>query len=282
MCLFNIWMFIEVAIAIFLLPKILRGQKFCFYSRDRLYLAPAAIGMIAGGLQMAIGAVQKIKAAKMAKHNIRPLLKDNPYTEDMYNLTGSYANEGLSESSKQAYLGNNDRNLSSSIEAMLKLGGNPNLISDMYSSSQGGIRELAVAEQQAKNNNINRFIQSGLIPKASQERDKFFLNEMVPFQDKAALISSLSNQGMDNIFKGFNTGASAGIQGMMGDMYKSDPVTPDGGDFGNLAGRLTTPQSTIPLGRRRALQSTLGGNVFTANDAYPDWMGEFDGPWNHE
>ncbi len=89
----------------------------------------------------------------------------------------SNAAEGLDENSKQAYLQNNDRNLSSSLDAMLKLGGSANLVSDLYDRSSNSIQGFALADQKARKENLAIFMAMQQA-KASQNRDQFFLNKI--------------------------------------------------------------------------------------------------------
>jgi hypothetical protein len=180
-----------------------------------------AASLIQGGLgavQTALGFGQKAKAAKLQKKlNAleRPELKENEFIDESYNLTQAMAGQGLSESAKQAYISNNDRNLTASLGALLKTGGSPNLVSDLYDNSQSGIRNLALAEDDARRKNINTYLEYGIAPKASESRDMWMTNKMVPFQDKSAQltqqIAGLSQDGMKNIFGGVNTMGSAAI-----------------------------------------------------------------------
>lgn len=186
------------------------------------------VGGVTGLIQAGIGIAQKIKAAKLAKHNKRPDLEDDPYLDDAYNLAVSGASEGLSTSTKQQYLTNNDRNLSSSLNAMLTLGGGPNLVSELYDDSGNQLRVLAAADEAAKVRNRETYFTYAKA-KASENRDEWMLNKYVPYRDTQEQIASLSKQGMDNIWKGINTTGSAVISAM--DPYKTGKdATIPGGD----------------------------------------------------
>lgn len=169
---------------------------------------PVTIGAVTGGIQSVIGIAQKIKAAKLAKSNIRPDLTDSTYLDDSYKLNEAYAGEGLDENSKQAYIQNNDRNLSSSLDTMLRLGGGPNLVSQLYDTSTNALQGLALADETARVRNRANFVASQK-DKSSEQRDEFFLNKYQPWKDQNALINQLSNEGMQNIWKGVNTAGSA-------------------------------------------------------------------------
>jgi hypothetical protein len=183
-------------------------------------MVPALVQGGIGLLQSGIGIAQKIKAAKLAKRNVRPELEDNAYIDDMYTLTASQAGQGLSDATKQSFLTNIDRNVSSGIDAVLRGGGSVNNIGDLIDSGNSAVREMAWADQQVRARNTSQFI-TAIQAKADEDRDQFFLNELAPFQDRAQMISELSKQGMDNIFKGVNTMGSAAI-GAFGDPYKNE------------------------------------------------------------
>lgn len=226
---------------------------------------PVTITAVLGGLQTATGVLGKIKAAKMAKSNKRPELKDNPYLNDVYNMTGAYANTGLSASAKQSLISNNDRSLSSSIDAILTTGGSANQIGSLYESSTGALRQMALSEDQARYRNRQDFAEASL-KKADEVRDKFLVNEYGPWKDQAQLIKELSSQSMQDIWGGLNTVGSAAISGMGSKMYKNLPgggnnnMVPDGGSFSKI--KSPTPMMRTPRpvnGDSPANDTTLAG-----------------------
>lgn len=228
---------------------------------------PLAIPLIMGGLQTAQGVMQKIKAAKLAKRNPRPKLKDNKFLNDQYQLTGSYAGTGLTAGAKDLMVTNNDRNQSSALDALLKTGGSANLVGDIYSSGQDALRGLALAEDQARVNNMNRYL--GVVGKKSEEeRDQFFVNEYAPWKDQAKLISELSTQGMDNIWKGFNTGGSAALQAIDANQYEKmlEGNVLEGGDFSRTPTTRIRPAQASRMTSRTQLPGLQKGNRTTVDN----------------
>jgi hypothetical protein len=106
------------------------------------------------------------------------------------------------------FLTNNDRNLSSSIDAILKTGGSANLVSEAYDNSNNILQQMVLAEEKARIANRSTFM-SMQQAKASEDRDQFFLNKYTPWKDQNDAIQGLSQQGMDNIWKGINTTGSS-------------------------------------------------------------------------
>lgn len=201
------WLILEIACILSVAIAFVMGKRM---SSGTLFIAPA---IIMGGVALAqfgVGIAQKAKAAKLARQK-RPELDDNPYLEQQYNLTGSRAQQGLTGSTLQAYQTNADRGLSSSLEASLRAGGGVNNIADLYEGQQNGLRQLAMINEETKMRNVNTFLEVGLQGKSDQERDQFFLNQYAPFQDQAALSAQLSQEGMNNVWKGVNTGVGAAI-----------------------------------------------------------------------
>jgi hypothetical protein len=207
-----------------------------------LPLAAAGIEAGVGLLQTGIGIAQKIKAAKLARSNIRPVLKDNPYIDQGYALAGSMASQGLSDATRQAYQTGIDRNLSAGIDAITRAGGSVNNIGDLIDSGSSALREMAYADQQIKARNTSQFLDA-IQKKADEDRDQWFLNEYAPYQDRAAMISQLSGQGMTNIFKGINTAGSAAMGALQSDIYNEQ--SPQG-----------SPQAYMPSMRRADLSVT--------------------------
>lgn len=247
---------IEAVVVLYILAELfclcyILYLRFTHKTSDKLFIAPmvaaAAVGAGVGLAQAGVGIAQKIKAAKLAKSNIRPILEDNEYLDDAYRVSQARASEGLNESSKQDFLTNNDRNLSSSIDAILKGGGSVNNISDLYDNNQGVLRRLAVADQEMQARNMQTYF-AMLDKKQQEDSDQFFLNQYAPYQDKAALAASLAQQGQENLWKGINAiGGSA--MNMMAS--KSAPDLTGG----------KTPQAYVPT---RQIQSTMVRDPFQA------------------
>jgi hypothetical protein len=82
---------------------------------------------------------------------------------------------------------------------------------------------MALADQQLKSRNTSVFLDA-IQKKADEDRDQWFHNEYAPYQDRAAMISQLSGQGMTNIFKGINTAGSAAMGALQANLYNENPL----------------------------------------------------------
>lgn len=217
-------------------------------------------GLVMAAAQIGTGIAQKAKAAKIAAANKRPDYEiPNPVIENQ-RLLESLAQQGLTAGAKQAYTTANDRGLTSSIEAILKSGGSPNLVNEAYDTSQQGASRMALAEDEARIRNINMYIQ-GQNTLADEQSKKWGINKYAPYADKAQVAASLSNQGMDNIWKGINTGFSAAGAGINAKSTATAGL-PTGATFNDglqMNNNRNTPVELIPSNRTST-------TMFTSNN----------------
>lgn len=180
--------------------------------------------MLAGGLlQAGLGIGQKAKAAKMAAGNKRPEYEISQQAKDNQALAESMASEGLSDSAKQLYTSNADRGLTSSIDAILKGGGDVNAITDLNDGYNQSLSQFAMAEDQAKFRNLNILMRAN--DALGAEHDKAWqINQYAPYADKAQQAAQMSASGMQNISGGINTGLSALSMAAMGKINPSAGV----------------------------------------------------------
>lgn len=206
-------------------------------------------GLVLAAAQIGQGVAQKSKAAKIAAGNKRPDYEIPNQVIENQKLLESLAQQGLTAGAKQAYTNANDRSLTSSIEAILKSGGSPNLIGEAYDSSTQATSRMALAEDEARIRNINMYIQ-GQNMLADETSKKWAINKFAPYADKAQQAAQLSSQGSDNIWKGINTGFSAYASGVNA---KSKPTAGLGGTGFNdgtvMNTHMDTPVEIIPANR---------------------------------
>jgi len=172
-------------------------------------IATAALGVG----QAVNGFIKKGKAKRMAEKNIRPEAQIAKPILDNQALSESRAGSGLSDSAKQLFTTNSDRALTASIDAILKSGGNPNMIGDIYDDYNTGASKMAFAEDEAKFRNINMLVRSN--EKLAEEQDKVWgINKYAPWADRAREASSLSREGNQDVFSGANAaiGSWAGME----------------------------------------------------------------------
>lgn len=197
-----------------------------------MLIAPVIIGALiaaAAGLASAgIGAHQANKAAQIANSNKRPPYNIPQSEYDNLTLLQDRAQQGLTDSTKQAYLTGSNRALSQSISAILKGGGDVNNISDAYSNFNDGLQRLQIADDNMRLANINALIAQN--QRMSDFADKKYqVNEYAPYANKALAAATLQQQGAANISNGINSIGGAAISAMGAVRQQNDLNTIGGG-----------------------------------------------------
>lgn len=180
-------------------------------------VATAAVGLGTA----AIGFFKEKSAEKTAKQlaSNRPKLTNSPYTQDQISLAESQLSTGMSADAKRTYEQDMDRSLSTSLSAVLKGGGNPNNIGEIFSSDQQGRQRLALMKDNLRLAEIDRV--SRAQDAAEELREKQFgINEDAPWKDSAQATAA-ARQGAENMmWSGIGTGVSGIMKGFEG--MKSD------------------------------------------------------------
>lgn len=161
-----------------------------------------AIGMAAKGLS------DQKKAKKIAAGNIRPTYSIAPEETANQEIAQTLAGRGLSGATKQSFRTSAERGLSTSIDAILKGGGDTNQVGQVYGTYNDSMGRLAIADDAQRFDNLKILLDNNR--RMAAERDKLFqLNEYAPFADKAQEAAALSAQGQQYINSGINTGFNA-------------------------------------------------------------------------
>lgn len=178
---------------------------------------PVTIAMLAGGLFQTVGGLfGKGKAAHEALQNIRPTYTESPYARDVYNATRSTAGQGFSDAALQNYTTTANRGLTASIDAILKSGGDPSMVSEAQDGFQQGLSRMSIADDSLRFKNFDRFVEAST--NLSNERDKAFqFNQVGPWADKAQAIAREGQEATQNISNGLNTMLSVGSSYLMGE-----------------------------------------------------------------
>lgn len=182
----------------------------------------AAAAQAAGGIIQGIqGAFQKAKAKKMARANKRPVYAIQKPILDNQAIAESRAGQGISDASRQFLNQEQERGLTSSIDAILAGGGSVNNISDLYGKFQTGVSKMALVDEEMRTRNIQNLIQQN--NQLAAEKDKAWqVNVYAPYADKAQAAAALSKQGTDNMWKGINSVIGAGANYATGQLYGNE------------------------------------------------------------
>lgn len=174
-------------------------------------IVPAVIAAGYGIYQVAEADKKANEAKRAAALNKRPAYKINPEEYANLGLAESQAQQGLGAASLQAYKDNANRGLSTSIEGILKGGGDVGSINQSYEAYLGNMSKLAILDDQTKLANINNLVLERR--RFSDERDKSFqYNQYAPYADKAASIYQMQNTAVNER----NAGMAGVVQGVGG------------------------------------------------------------------
>lgn len=172
-------------------------------------LAGAAIG--AG--QMAYGASLKKKYQREADANKMPEYQINQEERDMMRQAETMAGQGMSDASREGMRSNTDRAMGTSIDAILKGGGNPNAIASLAGNFQNQINQMAVYEDQARLKNLENL--QNQRARMSANRDKAYqINQYQPWANRAQAIDQQLTGAQNMMQGGFNTLSAGVLQGI--------------------------------------------------------------------
>lgn len=169
-------------------------------------------GVVVGGAQLVTNLINKGKAKEKARELAvsRPDYEVNPLYGENLDLAESEVG-GLSARGEQAYNQLNDKQFSSSLDAILKSGGGVNSIGDLYSSGQEGRLRLAQLNDELRMNQI-RTLMGTRTQMADQDDKAFEFNEWRPWADKASANAEARKAADEGIWSGIQTIAGAGMQ----------------------------------------------------------------------
>jgi hypothetical protein len=172
--------------------------------------------LIAGGIGVAkavTGLVNRDKARKEAKEleATRPKYSiDNIFQQNL-DLAESEASTGLSANAENAYNLLQDKQFSSSLDAILKSGGTATNVAEVYGQGQEGRLRLAQLSDQTRLSKINNLMRSR--ESLAGERDKEFeFNEWRPWADKAQANAEARRGADEQIWSGLQTAGSSAMQ----------------------------------------------------------------------
>ncbi len=201
------------------------------------FTAAALISGIPALLQSGTGVGQLIKGNKMAKDNQRPMYEiPQAATEAIGNARAmassrelpaqSLMEQNLDEivASQTQDVFNTSTSSSDSLGAILGLNAN-------RLRSQLGLELQGANSYQARQEALRRELKDY----AGYQDKKWELNQLQPFQDKAATASALIGGGMENIFGGVNTLAGIGTYGLMAKDAMGNPMSLADGQKSNTA-----------------------------------------------
>lgn len=183
---------------------------------------PFPILAVAGLALAAYGAIQKAQSEKKAKQNLanRPTYSPLPEDTTDLRLAENMANTGMSGSALQQLQNNTDRALSTSTNAALMGGGDPNVLSNIVDKSQNAYNQTAIYEDQARQQNLRQLL--GMYGQYNQQRQfnadkQYQVNQYGPWADRQQLYAQGIAGGQQTMNSGINMFGS-GLAGYVSNM----------------------------------------------------------------
>ena len=178
-------------------------------------------GIVVGAGSLAYGAGSSISKNKKAKDReaaagAKPVYNIQEPTLRSQAMAENLAQQGLSDESRMMYEQQANRGLSESLDALLKVGGGVNSVSDLYSNYQDKGFELANLNDQIKFRNQQMLLAQN--EKMASELDKQYqLNVLDPWKDEKQAIAELRTIARNDLNVGI-AGASYAVMGIAGAM----------------------------------------------------------------
>lgn len=208
-------------------------------------LIPAALGVAEAGIGLLKSGQAKREAARLAAS--RPKLKDSPFINDQLSLAKSELANGMSGEAENAYEQGLSRDLSTSLDTILKGGGDVNNVADIFDKSATGRQRLSLMKENLRLSQINNL--SRAQGASEDERlQQFQFNEWSPWAD-AAQSNAQAKQGSENmIWSGLQTAAGAATGMIQGQQQQNDFNNYFSSGNGNRGGNSPNIQSSTVRG----------------------------------
>lgn len=193
---------------------------------DPSLIAEAASASIQTGLgaaQTVVGLINNKKAKREAARLAasRPKLKKSPFVGDQLSLAESELAQGMSAEAENAYNQGMDRDLSSSLDAILKGGGSVNNVAEVFDRSSQGRQRLALMQDNLRLNQIQNL--AAARNNSENERQQMFqFNTWAPWADDAKANAAARSQAQNQIWGGLSTMGSSLMRGAAATKGKND------------------------------------------------------------
>jgi hypothetical protein len=194
-------------------------MSFDFSNRFQYTWAAVAVGVGTAAYGVIKGAKAKKEAKRLAAS--RPKIEASPYLDDQLSLAKSELSSGMSGAAENAYEQGLSRDVSGSLDAILKGGGDVNNVAEIFDRSAVGRQRLALMKENLRLSQINNLV-NAQNAYGNQDQQRFQFNEWAPWADSAQA-NAQGRQGAENmIWSGVQT-AGSGVAGyMQGQQAKSD------------------------------------------------------------
>lgn len=233
---------------------------------DPISLATSATQFGFGALEGVLGlsAADKAKKEAAVLAATRPKYTVNPNVQSEVSLAQSELSNGMSADAETAYNEGIDRDLSTTLDALLKSGGSPNNIAETFDNSEIGRQKLAMMKDNLRLNHVNSLVSA--YRNQTDETDKAFLyNIDAPWKDAAQANAAARENANKQVFGGLNT-AGSGLMNAFSTVSTNNKLN----DF--LKTNNSTSSNTLqppPIDFSEIQQPSWMNNEETVNPPFP-------------
>lgn len=161
----------------------------------------------------------KREAARLAA--TRPKLEASPYISDQLSLAQSELQSGMSGATERAYEEGLSRDTSSSLDAILKGGGDINNVAEIFDRSAVGRQRLALMKENLRLSQINNLVNAQTAAE-NQRQQMFQFNQFAPWADASRANAQGRQKAQDMIWGGLQTVASSVMGAAQGATARND------------------------------------------------------------
>lgn len=200
----------------------------------------------------------KREAARLAAS--RPKLESSPYLDDQLSLAQNELSNGMSGAAENAYEQGLSRDVSSSLDAILKGGGDVNNVAEIFDRSAVGRQRLSLMKENLRLSQINNLVNAqGAME--NQRQQMFQFNDWAPWADASRANAASRQKAQDMLWGGLQTvasgvmsaGQSAGaqndlnnyFQGPQGNGYNGNPQYSQVQQVPNYNGSVQSPGANL-------------------------------------
>lgn len=181
---------------------------------------PVTAGLVIGGVQAVAGIAQSVSGNRRLKRLAaqRETYKTPDEVYDAFNLSVNQAQSGLGANTKQYLTTQNDRAFSSSLDAVTKLGGDPNSVANIFDAQMNNIMKVSAADDEARLRKMDTVYKN--LAMVAQGKDAEYASEQNLIKDKMAAEAAKVEAGQKNMQSGANMMLSAYANGETNKLYK--------------------------------------------------------------
>lgn len=204
-----------------------------------LALAP----LVLGSINAVSGLVENGQGKALQRNNVRPKFNQSGMYDDLVSMYSAQAQYGIDPNSLSFARDNNAENLTAGINGLVMAGGDPNMISSMFTGAAKANNDLAIKDSDRRWAKVQAV--GGAIDKLyDAKKEEFLYNEDGPYKDAAKLAAAKIAEGNKKTMSGLDMIGGGLTKAFGSNSYDTPDVTtvkaPKGGTMSSTASNAMT------------------------------------------